>query len=696
MLLIPRKVMFWLGVMCALPLPSKGEQWSTDPLGNPVTVTKSPPPVTQPLISRKEWRTEGWFFASAEDLREAVLITPAEYSRSAHAGAQLLQEYWKRLTGIEVPITNENRLSFADTDEGVSLPRLPDRKIFSRPVWLGKTLQAAARGISAEGLAPGGYRIATFPEGMILAGNDEGDQGTYHAAIALLEDGLGVRWLWPGETGTVLPKGFRLPRVTAKDEPALGLRGIRSFTFVDGRSEIGAKLLGRTPEQIKADYRDEGIPEWMRLQRLGGALQLRGGHAFGGWYERYGKEHPEWFALQPDNTRIQIGGRERLCVSNPEVAEEAARRVLEYLDQRPPGTIAPIAPNDGGSYNFFCMCEACRRLDPSNASKERLLFARGPKRQERFEVEYPSLSDRMAVFSNRIAEKVCEARPDARFTTYAYSAYRAAPLGIALHPAITVGFVGLSYFNEAARREDMNRWDAWANKASRLYLRPNLLFEGRSFPCNFTTAMAGDLRHCYETGMAGTDFDAITQDWATRGLNYYVLSRLLWDPARDPREIVEDYCRSGFGPAADAVKAYFVELEQATREVAEFSPEEEPREEEVAMEVLSARERMTRALTKAFNSDRLARLDQSLHEARQKADGDEGILERIEFLALGLEYARRQTETYEAGANKEVLKERMSGLLDFCRRVARENPLAINTSYLLWKENARFRILDEN
>ena len=49
-------------------------------------------------------------------------------------------------------------------------------------------------------------------------------------------------------------------------------------------------------------------------------------------------------------------------------------------------------------------------------------------------------------------------------------------------------------------------------------------------------------------GMVGTDFDACLHNWATHGLNYYVLAKLLWNPDADVDALIDEYCRSGFGP----------------------------------------------------------------------------------------------------------------------------------------------------
>src|SRR6185369_9124333 len=81
-------------------------------------------------------------------------------------------------------------------------------------------------------------------------------------------------------------------------------------------------------------------------------------------------------------------------------------------------------------------------------------------------------------------------------------------------------------------------------------------------------------------GMMGTDFDSCCHNWATQGLNYYVVARLHWQPEQNVDALVDDYCQAGFGPAAKSVRRYFDGLEalmdeaatKKTKATAVFSP----------------------------------------------------------------------------------------------------------------------------
>src|SRR5262249_47610781 len=95
-------------------------------------------------------------------------------------------------------------------------------------------------------------------------------------------------------------------------------------------------------------------PDWFGWHRLGGMLKLRGGHAFRHLWARYGKDHPDWVALQPAGSRGQSQNpdRARLCVSNPDLIAAIAREKIEELNNNSNLLGISIAPNNRGRPTF--------------------------------------------------------------------------------------------------------------------------------------------------------------------------------------------------------------------------------------------------------------------------------------------------------------------------------------------------------
>lgn len=138
------------------------------------------------------------------------------------------------------------------------------------------------------------------------------------------------------------------------------------------------------------------------------------------------------------------------------------------------------------------------------------------------------------------------------------------------------------------------------------------------------------------------DFSGLGHHWATEGLNYYVLAKLIWDADGDVGALVDDYCRSGFGAAAPAVRHYFARLEELTTEVAKAVPLEESR-----TLIWPWRLPQVQAI---YSADALAGLADILAEAQRLARADSAeVQKRVQFLREGLRFADLVTNLDQRG-----------------------------------------------
>lgn len=676
--------------------------WGLEPLGQPAE--KPPgynPPVRRELKSnRKLTPLEGAPVVLAVDgVAVTAIVLPSDASRLERQAATILQTYLGNLIGMPPTIVAEDQYDFDSASSGSVISDKPVESV----IFVGNTRAAAAHDLSIDGLPAGGYFIRATDGKIYILGNNRSKRGkevsgVVYGALALLENHLGVRWLWPGPGGTVLPRSDNLevPAFEETDSPAVAHRTIRYSSGSPGREISGLERLGLPEEAYDAAYRSP----WLTRARLGSSLNLSYGHAYGGWWNRHGETHPEWFALQPDGTRQQVPARERLCKSNPQLAEQVALEINQQLRDDPTRDAASISPNDGSAANFFCMCPECRKLDPPNGDEVEILFVIDGVRHW---ASYPSLTDRVMTFYNRIAEQVAREHPDRLLGAYAYSRYRSPPLDTPVPGNLLIGFVGVTYFDEYRRKLDLARWDGWAEKARHIFFRPNLLLEGMGLPAVYSGRLAEDLKHFYQTGLIGVDYSRIIHNWSTQGVNYYVLSKLLWDPSLDPDEIIDDYCRSGFGPAAGPVREYFSQLEEMTTRIADLvgerhaaQVERELREIEVDfnMQELPPPSREL-ATIEVFTPEAMAGLNALLEEAWETTSDPE-IRERINFLRIGLEYAQLQITLYRLQREedtrevREQAREILSLRQDLFQQIMAENPFAVGVVWILWRENVRW------
>jgi len=624
----------------------------------------------------------------ADGRPRAVIVVPDGSAAVPNVAAGMLRDHVRQMSGAELQIVKESDLGNVDIRRGriVAAANLAGKETPAAFVLVGEGELVGRMGLSSKELGPGGIRILTQGNALILFGADEktpSDRyGTHYAAAVLLER-LGCRYLWPGESGKVVPQmqTIIVPDLDVTFTPFLKQRRIRNMRH-GTRLQAGLDRLHFTKEdylgaRARAWRTVSSDPSWHRWHGLGGSLNVASGHAFGNLWHKYGKAHPEWFALQLNGSRDQslAPTRPRLCKSNMELIEQIARDKIEEIRSHPDRPTVSIGPNDGGRTSF-CMCDKCKALDPPEGRKITLWdFSSGPRKN----FEYVSLTDRMVFFWNEIATRVTRVYPNALFGADAYSAYSAPPVRRTLHPNIVIRFVPMNYLNDEARQRALQDWDAWSKAAKKIYFRPNLLLAGRrqGALAVYVHKMARDFRYLSKHSMVGTDFDSIVHHWATEGLNYYVAARMNWNPDLDVDAVIDDYCKSGFGPAAAAVKQYFACVEALTDEVA------------------AKKLHVTAPYTDAV----LDELDGYLKKARQLAAGDEAVARRVAFLQVGLEWQRLEVAGHRLLAQRAegkridpaVAKPLFERRFRMMRDILVNDCLAVNVGYVEWGEGGLWR-----
>lgn len=547
--------------------------------------------------------------------KSVIVIAEQAGVRSIEAqSAKILADHLFLITGGRLEVKRENTLGSMKVEKNILSFDSPtitaDIKNF---ILVGESSATRELGISEEGLGPGGVRIKRFPNALAILGStaDSDKVGTRYAVIEFLSS-LGVRYLWPGEVGRVIPK---MPTVTVDSfdysyTPIIGQRGMRWSRISEVESlQITLK---EVQESRKKSFGTNLGVEWTAWHRLGGSAGVGGGHAGGGLtggWEKHGATHPEWFALQADGTRDQSDakGRWRLCKSNLQLIDYIAGDIIERVNKDPSITRVSLSPNDGG-YSSHCMCENCKKLDPPDAPARKMTIFRKVGKSPRDIIDYRSLSDRMVWYWNQIATRVTKVHPNILFLGEAYSAWSTPPVREKLHSNLMIRYVPAT----------MEGWEGWQKAgAKRIYWRPNILLSGRANgKLNiYVDDLCERMSFAADRAMLATDFDSIADFWAVHGLNYYATARLTWNPHLTVDQILDEYCSPGFGKAAGDIKEYILLVQKASKE--------ENQEE-------------------AFTPQLLLSLRELLNKAEKTAGSDKAVLDRIYFLRMGLNFTDLQ------------------------------------------------------
>jgi hypothetical protein len=406
-----------------------------------------------------------------------------------------------------------------------------------------------------------GYLIETLGDGtLVLAGN--GHDGTWFAVDRFLELSLGIRWLWPGESGEVLPSGsLRFDGIRVEAEPAYLWRDLGPGGALWGPLDKHAKerQLGVSPEHQRLEQL------WQKRNGFGG-LRFYGGHAFGEILlpAKYGHTHPEYFALVKgrrvwENFDGKHGAQP--CTSNPQVVRITADYVNQFFDQHPEYDAFSISLNDGGG---FCECDRCRRLD---AGKQQMM---GGDVETGSAGLHAVITDRIITFANEVAQRMARFHNNKKLILFAYGPYKRPPERVKPDPHLIIQYTfhAAQDWDPKAEKLQIEATGAWSRAASELGIYEYFI-QGNwpDLPRLIPQPMARSVLQLHELGYRYYQTQA-GDGYALNGLNYYLLGRLLWNPLLDEHAIEQDYIEKGFGRAAPAVGRYFRLIESRWRELA--------------------------------------------------------------------------------------------------------------------------------
>jgi hypothetical protein len=607
-----------------------------------------------------------------------VLVVPDDALPVVRFAAQELSDHVMLASGARLDIVAES-VDRADDKARVFLGGCRAARAEFADSW--ETLPhstAVLRGVGTR-LFLGGRDGAGAP----LADNTSA--GTLFAVYELLERHLGVRWLWPGELGTVVPPQatLSLPDLNLEVRPR----------FVHTRMRFGGLSLtpaGFSSMAARAEFADQQLL-WLRRHRFNRGVSLEYGHGFEEYWERFHEVHPEYFNQLPDGSRrsdpLYCGGEGRLasmCVSEPGLARE---RVREWQQSRT--TELPwinCAENDTCGK---CTCARCLAWDVPGTveGQPELTQAEGLRRASAdfaagkadWYSWLGSLSDRYARFWLATQSEARRTDPAATVLAYAYANFAEAPRQTVLNDHIVVAIVpGLMYPWTAAKRQAFRvQWEGWAKAGARLYLRPNYTLDGHAFPIFYAHRFAEDFRFAAERGLIATDFDSLTSQFGVQGPNYYTVARLHEHPDWSFEQVMAEYT-AGFGPAAAAVAAYFAHWREVSDQVTDESLAVAARQGGAEGGGWSRFYLVAEAI---FTPAVMARGRELLDQARAAAAGDAVAARRVAFLEKGLRHSElclaveQARRGYLASGHLPEYQAALAALDDFRRTVEGESVL---------------------
>ncbi len=302
----------------------------------------------------------------------------------------------------------------------------------------------------------------------------------------------------------------------------------------------------------------------------GGFSEYGGGHNLLQYVpvEKYFDSHPEFFCFQNGQWQRSQGMEHQICFTNAEMTAEFIKNALAALDKAPADIDClnvKIEDNWGS-----CECPNC--LKPITLPDGKVLTTADPAFR----------STQFFLFLNQVAEAIYQKYPKLTIGTYAYF-FTAVPPAIKPYPTIR------AYFCPYIRNNDKfplfapvnsiwwNRIQGWAEVCGKVVLR-EYYGVGMEFPRPLSEVAAGDLKVLMPMGVLEFTaeiqpdwnrkwFDGKVHDnsraWDVSMLEYWVITRLYWNPEQDVEQLRKYFLNRTFRAAAAPMEKFYGTIREA-------------------------------------------------------------------------------------------------------------------------------------
>lgn len=432
------------------------------------------------------------------------IALPAGATAPVKHGAKELQEHLRLMTGATLPVVEDGT----------------------------KSAKAIALRVDRT-LGPEAFRIRSLADGLEIRGDDR--RGLLYGCYGLLEDVLGCRWY----TGTIR----KIPSKRTLEIGPIDLTQKPAFEY-------------REPYYWEAFDRDWAVRNRANgnAQRLDDAV---GGKVMYGPFvhtfnelvppEQYFDQHPEYFSMLKGK---RVKGYHQLCLTNPDVLRISIERVRRWIGENPAATIFSVSQND--TYGQ-CECNACKVVEADEGAPSGVVLR----------------------FVNAVAAAIGKDHPHVLIDTLAYQWTEKPPLKVRPLPNVRIRLapIGACVAHPLdgceANKTPLTNLLAWSKITDQLYIwHYSTNFAHFLQPLPDLDEIAGTISLFKKRGVVGIFYEG---DMVAGGggemseLKAYLMTKLMWDPSRDAKAIVDEFVTGVYGPAAPQINAWLDLLHQPAR-----------------------------------------------------------------------------------------------------------------------------------
>lgn len=220
----------------------------------------------------------------------------------------------------------------------------------------------------------------------------------------------------------------------------------------------------------------------------------------------------------------------------------------------------------------------------------------------------------------------CWRHPDKKLILFAYGQYKQPPKRVKPHPNLIIQYTmhTASHWRPALADQQFKELGAWSGRTRHLAIYEYYI-QGSfpDLPRLMPELIQAGVRRLYDLGYRyyQTQHGA---GYAINGFNYYLLSKLLWNPGLGAAAIQRDYAQKGFGKAAPFIGRYLDRLASQWKQTGGT----------LSMDFASIKD--YQRVLEAYPPSFLKLCREDLEKVRRAVDGEER--ERMVFLEKGLRY----------------------------------------------------------
>jgi|GEM_PF-2167403 len=455
-----------------------------------------------------------------------VIVLPAKAAQVENNLAKEFQQHFARITGVTLPVKNENTL-------GADTPKIA----------IGRTELARKNGAFVLKQNPEELIVRTVGKDLILAGGSL--VGTGFAVYDFLEKQGGCRWY--DNLNIVIPRKekWAIGDLNVKRSPSFSFRRI----FTQARNWDGTPVSG-LPVSLsvasKATY--NAIPNPV----MGAPGDI---HTFYLYCKDWPKDRLYLLSKTPEGRRRALRGQlgPNFCMTHPEAIDRFKKKLRAFIasDRKkcakagiPYPRYYNISMNDASKY--FCRCEKCKAISDRHGESGLMLW-----------------------FINQLAEDIAKDYPDLWIHTAAYSFATRPSIGIKAAPNVVVelahntgNYYSAIESDDSAGKGDMPYREyvrEWSKRTDRLAIWDYWIFYWDAFPEPYHNVhqIKKDLDFYYRNGVRLIRVESEAADTSSFfQLKYWLGYQLMDDLTQDDRKLIADFMRGFYGPAAPEMKEW--------------------------------------------------------------------------------------------------------------------------------------------